>query len=472
MTRIAFIGAGSYGFTHRLVGDLLTYEALQDVDLAFMDIDEGRLARVETVVRRLIENKGLRLDPVFTLDRDCTLEGADFVVNLVKIGMLPPSFMDIDLPKKYGLQQTIGDTACVAGIFRGLRVMPWALDLCADIERLCQPGAVVLNYTNPQAPIVMACAQRSPVPVIGLCHSVQGTTQQIASFLDVPYDEMVYEAAGINHMNWITRLEHDGQDLYPRLRAAIAEHGIFDPPGGPEGKPTPFLGPARLDMLNRVGYVVTESSTHFPEYVPFYARTQELIDYYRVPIDQYKRNMENKARSAEDFYQKALADELPPVERSVEYGCRIVNAMLTNDPIRVYANVMNGAAVSTGLGDVGSSGARQSGARSLGSGLLGSGLVSNLPAFSAVEVACLVDAGGVHPCRFGELPTSVAALCRMEIHGHQLAVEAILERDRRKVYHALMMDPLTHSVMTIDQMESLVDELIAGQQEWLGEYLP
>jgi len=330
----------------------------------------------------------------------------------------------------------------VAGVFRGLRTMPWAIDLCRDIERLCKPGATVLNYTNPQAPIVMACAQHSRVPVIGLCHSVQGTTQQIASFLQVPYADMVYEAAGINHMNWITRLEHGGQDLYPRLRDIIREGGIFDPPGGPEGKPMPFLGPARLDMLNRVGYVVTESSTHFPEYVPFYARTQELIDYYRVPVDQYKRNMENKAARAEEFYQQALNDELPPVERSVEYGCQIVNAILTNAPVRVYGNVMN------------------------------EGLVSNLPAFSAVEVACLVDAGGVHPCRFGDLPNSVAAMCTMEIHVHQLAVEAILERDRHKVYQALMMDPLTHSVMTIDQVESLVDELIAGQQEWLGQYLP
>ena len=442
MTRIAFIGAGSYGFTHKLVGDLLTYGPLQDVDLAFMDIDQPRLDRAEAVVRRLIENRGLTLDPLFTQDRDRALEGADFVVNLVKIGMLPPSYMDIDLPKKYGLQQTIGDTSCVAGVFRGLRAMPWAIDLCRDIERLCKPQTVVLNYTNPQAPIVMACAQLSRVPVIGLCHSVQGTTRQIASFLDVPGDELVYEAAGINHMNWITRLEHHGQDLYPRLRDTIREHGIFDPPGGPDGEPMPFLGPARLDMLNRVGYVVTESSTHFPEYVPFYARTEELIDHFRVPIDQYKRNMENKARRAEEFYQQALRDELPPVERSVEYGCQIVHAMLTGVPIRVYANVMN------------------------------HGLVSNLPEFSAVEVACLVDAGGVHPCRFGPLPHSVAAMCRMEIHVHQLAVEAILERDRRKVYQALMMDPLTHSVMTIDQMEALVDELIAGQQEWLGEYLP
>jgi alpha-galactosidase len=440
MPKIAFIGAGSYGFTRRLVGDILTYPALQDVELAFMDIDEKRLGRAETVIRKLIENKGLPLDPIFSLDRDPVIEGADFIVNLVKIGMIPPSYMDIDVPKKYGLQQTIGDTSCVGGVFRGLRAMPWVIELCGDIHRLC-PAAVVLNYTNPQAMLVMTADAVSDVPYIGLCHSVQGTTRQIARFLDVPYEEMAYEAAGINHMNWITRLQHDGEDLYPRLRSIIREHGVYEPPGGPDGEPMHFLGPARLDMLNRVGYVVTESSTHFPEYVPFYARTDELIERYKVPVDQYKRNMERKAKQAEEFYQQALDDELEPVDRSVEYGCQMINSMVTDTPVRVYANVMNDS------------------------------LVDNLPEFSAVEVAGLVDRNGVHPCRFGDLPNNVAAMCRMEINVHQLAVEAILERDRRKVYQALMMDPLTHSVMTIDEIEHMVDELVEGQQEWLGEYL-
>ncbi len=442
MPKIAFVGAGSYGFTRRLVGDILTYDALRDAELAFVDIDPGRLARAETVVTKLLQAEGVARPPVFTPDRDVALAGADFVVNLVKIGMLPPSFMDIDLPKEYGLKQTIGDTSCVAGVFRGLRTMPWVVGLCADVERLSAPGAVVLNYTNPQAMIVMACAARSAVPVIGLCHSVQGTTRQIARFLDIPYDELAYGAAGINHMNWITKLEHSGEDLYPRLRQTIREHGIHDPPGGPDGQPTAFLGPARLDMLNRVGYAVSESSTHFPEYVPFYARTDKLIDTYRVPIDQYKRNMENKAAKAEEMYRKALADELPQTTRSVEYGCRIINAMWIGEPACVYANVMN------------------------------DGLITNLPAICAVEVACLVDRNGVQPCRYGELPTALAALCRMQINVHQLAVEASLNKDRTRVYQALMMDPLTHSVMTLDDMEALVDALIAGQQEWLGECLP
>lgn len=442
MTRIAFIGAGSYGFTRKLVGDLLTYEALADAELRFMDIDPERLERSGTVVGRLLEGRTAGGPPLFTPDRDRALEGADVVVVLVKIGMLPPSFMDLDLPKKYGLKQTIGDTACVAGIFRGLRGMPWVMDLCADVERLCAPGAVILNYTNPQAMLVMAAAARSRVPFIGLCHSVQGTTRAVAEFLGVPYPELVYEAAGINHMSWLTRLEHRGEDLYPRLRSAIREQGIYEPVVGSGEEARPFLGPARLDLLNRLGYVVTESSTHLPEYVPFYARSDELIERYRVPVDQYKRNMERKAAEAEEFYRRALEGSLPAAERSEEYGLRIINAMVTGEAVRVYANVMN------------------------------HGLIDNLPSEAAVEVACMADGGGVHPCRFGRLPTAPAALCSMEIAGHRLALEAILEADRRKVYQALMMDPLTHSVMDIDEMEQLVDELIAGQEEWLGKYLP
>ena len=441
MAKIAFIGAGSYGFTRRLVGDIVTYEAMRDAELAFMDIDRPRLGRARTVVGELLRSQGLPQKPLFTTSRKRALEGADFVVDLVKIGMLEPSYMDLDVPKRYGLKQTIGDTSCVAGVFRGLRGMPWAIGLCRDIEQLCPRTAVVLNYTNPQAMLVMACAAASRVPFIGLCHSVQGTTRQVARFLNVPYGEMTYEAAGINHMSWITRLEHKGRDLYPRLRRIVRKHGIDAPPGGPDRKPMAFLGPARLDLLNRVGYVVTESSTHLPEYVPFYARTDALIERYRVPVDQYKRNMERKAQQAEEFYQKALRGELAPPERSVEYGVQIIHAMLTDQPARVYANVMN------------------------------DGLVANLPAFSAVEVACLADRGGVHPCRFGPLPTACAALCTMEIHVHQLAVEAILERSRRKVYQALMMDPLTHSVMTLDDIEAMVDELVDGQRRWLGRWL-
>ena len=442
MPKIAFIGAGSAGFTHRLIVDILSFESLRDSELSFMDTDKARLRDMELLASKYFASLDLKKKPLFTTVRKRALQGADFVINLVKVGYNEMAYLDLDLPKKYGLKQTIGDTCCVAGVFRGLRTMAFMADLAKDIEEVAAPGCMILNYTNPQAMLVMTMAKISKIPFVGLCHSVQGTTQAIANYLGVPYDEMVYQAAGINHMSWVTKLEHRGRDIYPRLRRLIKKHGIYDPPGGKNKKPMPFLGPSRLDMLSRIGYVVTESSTHFPEYVPFYARTDELIERYRVPIDQYKRNMENKAKSAEDFYQKAIKGELPPIKRTVEYGCQIINAMLTDEPARVYANVMN------------------------------DGIVTNLPRYGAVEVCCLVDRNGAQPCKFGDLPTAAAALCSMEINVHQLALEAILERDRSKVCQALMMDPLTHSVMTIDEIEAVVDELIAGQPKWLGKYLP
>jgi alpha-galactosidase len=375
------------------------------------------------------------------MSRKKALEGADFVINLVKIGFLGASIQDMDVPKKFGLKQTIGDTGGVGGVFRGLRTMPFCIRMCKEIEELSAPGAVVLNYTNPQAMLVMACAATSRVPFIGLCHSVQGTTRIVAKFLNVAYEEMAFEAAGINHMNWITRLEHNGTDLYPRLRRLVKQRGIYNDPDGTGDDVQPFLGPARLDMLNRVGYVVTESSTHFPEYVPFYLRSDELIARYRIEIDRYRQNIASKESRYDALFRQAKGGTLPEFARSVEYGSAIINSMLTDEPVRVYANVMN------------------------------TGLVTNLPERSAVEVACLVDRNGVHPCHFGELPTACAAMCCMQIHAYQLAVEAILNKSRRSVYHALMMDPLTHSVLTIEEIEQVVDTLIQKQRRYLGRHL-
>ncbi|NOZ22558.1 MAG: alpha-galactosidase [Planctomycetes bacterium] len=442
MPRIAFIGAGSYGFTHRLLVDILSYDSLRDSEFTFMDVDKKRLARVRVLVGEYLKTIGLDdRKPVFTTHRKRALEGADFVINLVKVGFLKASIMDMDVPKKFGLKQTIGDTCGIAGVFRGLRTMPFCIQLCKEIEQRSAPNAMVLNYTNPQSMLVMATAATSRVPFIGLCHSVQGTTRVIARYLNVPYEELTYEAAGINHMNWITKLQRNGKNLYPRLRRLVKERGIYGHRPKDDDQIRPFLGPARLDMLNRVGYVVTESSTHFPEYVPYYLRNDELIEKYRIPIDQYRKNIANKEKNHGQLYRNAKKGKLPEMKRSVEYGSQIINSVVTNSPCAIYANVPN------------------------------AGLVTNLPDFSAVEVACLVDRSGVRPCHYGALPTQLAALCMMNIHVHQLAVEAILKKSRRSVYWALMMDPLTHSVLTIDQIEEVVDTLVARQPEYLGKHL-
>ena len=441
MPKIAFIGAGSYGFTHRLLVDILSYEALRDSELAFMDVDASRMERVEVVVREYLKSQGLGQQPLFTTSRKKALEGADFIINLVKIGFLAASIQDMDVPKKFGLKQTIGDTCGIAGVFRGLRAMPFCIQLCREIEEVGARGAVVLNYTNPQSMLVMATAARSKTPFIGLCHSVQGTTQTVARYLGVPYKEVAFEAAGINHLNWITKLERRGKDLYPRLRRLVKERGIYGHRPKADDPIQPFLGPTRLDMLLRVGYVVTESSAHFAEYVPYYLRNDELIKQYRIPIDQYRDNIARKEKNYDELYKNARRGKLPLMQRSVEYGSQIINSMVTDQPCRIYANVPN------------------------------RGLVTNLPEFSAVEVASLVDRNGVHPCHYGALPTPLAAICQANIHVHQLAVEAVLNRSRKAVYWALMMDPLTHSALTIDQIEEVVDTLIDKQEEYLGKLL-
>jgi len=441
MPKITFVGCGSTGFTHRLLVDILCYASLRDSDLAFMDVNKQRLADTQCLVEAYLEQKRIQRKPLFTLNRKKALEGADFVINLVKIGFHEAACLDLDIPKKYGLKQTIGDTLGLAGVFRALRTMPFCMDMCAEIEAISAPNAMVLNYTNPQSMLVMAASATSSVPFIGLCHSVQGTTRAISEYLNVSYEEVAYEAAGINHVTWITKLELNGKDLYPRLRRLVKKRGIYGWKPKAADDIQPFLGPARLDMLLRTGYVVTESSTHFAEYVPYYLRTDKLIKQYQVPVDQYKRNIANKEKNHAKRMRRIRKGDLPPMKRSVEYGSQIINAMVTGEPCRIYANVPN------------------------------TGLITNLPKFSAVEVACLVDRNGVHPCHYGELPTQLAAMCRMSINVQQLAVEAILNKSRRFVYQALMMDPLVHSKLSLDQIEEVVDILVEKHRKYLGKYL-
>ncbi len=438
--KITFVGAGSYGFTLKLIVDIFNFEALKDAELALMDVDQERLDDMKLILDEYFKRINYNKKVVYTKSLEEAVDGTNFVFNLVRIGFLKGSEQDMDIPKKYGLFQTVGDTSGVGGIFRGLRTMIHTMELCKAVEKVGAPGAVILNYTNPQMMLVMAANAAAKVPYIGLCHSVQGTTRQIANYIGVPYEELNYDAAGINHMNWITRLERNGEDLYPLFRSLVKERGIFEPSQDDEDDIRAKLGPVRLDMLGRVGYMVSESSHHFSEYVPFYLRTQETRDQYKIPIDRYKWNIARKQKHQEELLEGVRKGQLPEMEKSVEYGSGIVNAMVTNVPYKIYGNVMN------------------------------KGLVTNLPESCAVEVACLVDKNGVTPCHYGKLPTQLASLCKMEISVHQLALEAVLKRDRRYVYWSMMADPVTHSVLTLDQMEKLADELIETHKEYFEGY--
>jgi len=438
---MVFIGAGSYAFTLQLVVDTLGYEELRDTEFVFMDIDRERLGNVKTVVQAYLKSHGFDNPTSYTTNRQTALTGADFVVLLAKIGQMEACYQDMDIPKKYGLKQTIGDICGVGGIFRGLRTMPFLFDMLKDMEELSNTNAMVLNYTNPPPSLVLFASQVSPIPFIGLCHSVQGTTIRMAEFLGLPYEEMAFKVGGINHMAWVTEMTHQGRDVYPEYRQKAAKFDIYSQDISIDDPYFPQLGAARLDMLRRTGYQVTESSVHFPEYVPYYLRDEEHIRKYRIPVDQYKTNVARREEKFDKVLAQAKKGQLPEFQPSVEYCSQIIRAIKTNQPCTIYATVPN------------------------------TGLITNLPEFSAVEVKCHVDRNGVQPVHFGALPSHLAALCTTNILAHQQAVLAILERSRKHVYYALMLDPLTHTLLDLDQIEELADTLIEKQKKYLGAYL-
>lgn len=437
--KIAFIGAGSFGFTYKLVSDILLKEALFDCDLSFMDVNEERLNNLKILLDCHLERVGYKKNPLYTLNMEEALTGADFIIHLTKIGFLEASEKDMDIPKKYGLYQTVGDTCGVGGVSRGLRTMVFLEEMLGAIEKVSAPGAVVLNYTNPQQMNVMAASRISKVPFIGLCHSVQGTTRQMAKAIGVPYEDVTYEAAGINHLSFILKFERDGEDLYPLLKAKAPE--LYQTDISTDDQIFASLGRARIDLMDRFGYMVTESSQHVGEYVPYYMRTAEMREKLDIHTDIYKKNIAAKTLDFAKKVEQARNKILPEPETSVEYGAEIIDAMVTDVPCKIYANVIN------------------------------RGLISNLAEDACVEVACMVDRNGVQPCRYGEIPMQLAMLCTAEINVHRLAVEAVMKRDWRYVYWAFMADPLTNSILTPDEIKALTIEILEAQKEYLPEAL-
>jgi alpha-galactosidase len=333
---------------------------------------------------------------------------------------------DFDIPGKYGLRQTIGDTSGVGAVFRALRTIPVMDGIAADMADLC-PDAWMLNYTNPMAMNCWAWSAVWPeVPIVGLCHSIQNTSRQIAEYVGVPPDEITFLGAGVNHMSWVLRVEHHGKSLYPSLDAAIA--------ADPEG-----LGRhVRVQIYRRFGFFPTESSEHFAEYVPWLMRDDAEIQRLRIPVDEYIRRSEENLGLYADEVRKLAAGEPFEIERSQEYASLIIHSMVTGEARTVYGNVRN------------------------------SGLITNLPQDACVEVPCLVDRAGVQPTFVGDLPAQCAALDRTFLNVVELAVRAAVEEDRAHVLHAVMLDPNAAATLSLDQMERMVDELIAAH----GELLP
>ncbi|AJY46168.1 alpha-glucosidase/alpha-galactosidase [Martelella endophytica] len=442
--KITFIGAGSTVFMKNIIGDVLQRPALKDASIALMDINPQRLSESEIVASKLAKTLGSKSKITTHSSQREALDGADFVVVAFQIGGYEPATVtDFEIPKKYGLRQTIADTLGVGGIMRGLRTVPHLWSICADMMQVC-PNAILLQYVNPMAINTWAIAEKFPdIQQVGLCHSVQGTAEELARDLDIPIGEIRYRAAGINHMAFYLAFEHrqpDGsyRDLYPALLQGYRE-GRFPKPSTWNPR---CPNKVRYEMLTRLGYFVTESSEHFSEYTPYFIKEgrEDLIEKYGIPLDEYpKRCVEQVARwqsQAEEF-RNAETIEVKP---SKEYASAIMNSVWTGEPSVIYGNVRN------------------------------NGCITSLPENCAAEVPCLVDHSGIQPTHVGALPPQLTALMRTNINVQELTVAALVNENPEHLYHAAMMDPHTAAELDLDQIWSLVSDLLAAHHDWIPEW--
>jgi alpha-galactosidase len=441
VTKITMIGAGSVVFAKNLLGDILSHPELAGSEIALMDIDSERLRVAEIVAHRVAEAVGAKPCITATTDRRAALDGADYAVNMIQVGGYKPStVIDFEIPKKYGLRQTIADTLGIGGIFRALRTIPVVLDICRDMESVC-PDVLFLNYVNPMAMVTGAALRATRIATVGLCHSVQGTAAQLARYLDLPAEAMEYRCAGINHMAFYLSLRVNGQDAYPMLRERYGAKDAYPPlpmadeVERPDSAALRMHDAVRFEMFRRLGYFVTESSEHFAEYVPYFIKRDhpELIEQFHVPLDEYLTRCENQNARWAAMRDELTASDTPlTVTPTSEYCAQIIRARETNIPAVIYGNVRN------------------------------NGLITNLPDGCTVEVPCVVDANGVQPTVIGDLPVHLAALMRTNINVQEVTIAAALEGKREHVYHAAMLDPHLAAELTLDQIWSLVDDLFAA----------
>ena len=442
--RITFIGAGSTTFSKNIIGDILQRPATSGATIALMDVNAQRLAESEVVVRKLISTLGVSAKVETYSDQRRALEKADFVVVAFQIGGYEPcTVTDFEVPKKYKLRQTIADTLGVGGIMRGLRTVPHLWKICEDMMQLC-PNAHLLQYVNPMAINTWAISAKYPkIKQVGLCHSVQGTAEELAHDLDIPIEEIRYKAAGINHMSFYSQFEHrqkDGsyKDLYPALRQGYLE-GRFPKPSTWNPR---CPNKVRYEMLMRLGFFVTESSEHFAEYTPYFIKDgrEDLIEKFGIPLDEYpKRCVEQIARWKKEAEDYRTAEKII-VKPSREYASSIVNSIWTGEPSVIYGNQRN------------------------------NGCITSLPNDCAAEVPCLVDDRGIQPTYVGELPPQLTALMRTNINVQELTVRALVTENRDHIYHAAMMDPHTAAELDLQQIWDLVDDLLAAHGTWLPEF--
>jgi alpha-galactosidase len=468
MAKIAFIGAGSTVFARNLLNDIFSFPELGESTISLFDIDNERLKTSEIVAKNVAKAAEAHPTIEATTDRRRALDGADYAICMIQVGGYKPStVIDFEIPKKYGLRQTIADTLGIGGIMRGLRTIPVLLDICSDMEEIC-PDVTFLQYVNPMAMNCWAINRATKIKTVGLCHSVQGTAGELARDIGVPIEDINYLCAGINHMAFYLKFERDGQDLYPLIRQVAAEGRV------------PDWNRVRYEVLKRAGHFVTESSEHFSEYTPWFIKRDrpELIEEFNIPLDEYITRCEaqladwegmrvalentdpqavaryehdrNEARlkrialkdpqRAEDLRREWAQEQGQQKRHSGEYGSLIIHSIETGQPRVIYGNVSN------------------------------QGLIDNLPQGCCVEVPVLVDKNGLQPTRIGALPPQLAAMMQTNINVQSLTVEAALTRKREHIYHAAMLDPHAAAELSLDQIWSLVDDLIEAHGDWLPAY--
>ena len=445
MTKITFIGAGSTMFARNLLCDIFSFPELRDITVMLEDLDERRLDMTYKLARRLVEQEGYPAKIERTTNQKEALKGSDFVIVMFQVGGLEAYDIDKKIPLKYGVDQTVGDTLGPGGTFRGIRSIPALIDICRDMEQVC-PNAILLNYANPMAALMWAVNKATKIQSVGLCHSVQATTRQLAGYIgagpweNYPFTEEEWEiffyapipeginfyVAGINHQAWYLKYEVDGEDAYPKIREAYDNPKVYK------------ADAVRFEILKHFGYFVTESPHHMSEYVPYFRKNPDMVKrFVKRRWDYYDICVQKKDTLDAEIQKQIDGKEKIKVRASVEYGSQIIHSVVTGKQIRINGNVNN------------------------------SGLITNLPKDCCVEVPCLIDKNGINPCYVGEIPPQLAAINRTNINVQSLIVEAALNKDREAVYHAVMVDPLTSALLTLDDMRKLVDEMFEAEKQWL-----
>jgi alpha-galactosidase len=427
MPKITIIGAGSVEFTLDVLSNTLSFEDLDDITFALHDIDEARLQTVGMIGSHINDATGRRATIETYLDRRAALDGADYVINEIQVGGRDAFLIDFEIPSRYGVRQTIGDTLGIGGISRGLRTLPVLIDIGNDMADLC-PRGLLLNFTNPMAMAPWAVYEGSRFDrVVGLCHSVFYTHEFLAETVGIPQAEISFQTSGFNHQAFVTRFEHDGENLYPRLDAAIERD--------PEG-----LGRrVRVELYRRLGYFPTESSEHSAEYVSWFMRHDDMVERYRIPVNDYIGRTEEALAAYRQIVAKLERGERVEAEPSNELASDIIHSIETGTARSIYANVKN------------------------------AGLIPDLPDGCCVEVPCLVDRSGVQPTAVPARPPQLTALNRTFLNVVELTVRAVIDGDRQQVYRAAMMDPNTAATLTLDRIHEMVDDLIEAHGDMVPE---